>query len=192
MSYLSSNRRQVDTLDDLAGLAGSYPKTAGAIALFMFSLTGCRRLAGFWGKLMLFTGALGVDSPGSAGEPLALVPGAGDHRRRQRGHLGGLLSAGRRRDVLPPRDRPARCPWRLGPAWAMAVCAAGVVGIGCFPGAAIEHATRASQSRPHDLRSIALASGRFAGRLDRCRQPFECRRIAGGGSNALTAASTPG
>ncbi len=147
LSYLSSARRQVDTLDDLAGLAANHPKTAGAIALFMFSLTGLPPLAGFWGKFMLFTGALGVDSrPESTGGlaswfvALAII-----------GVVNAAISAAyylRVVGVMFFRPATARLEARGGPgaAWAMVVCAAAVIGIGCFPGAAIEEATRASQS----------------------------------------------
>ena len=147
LSYLSSVRRQVDALDDLAGLAGSHPKTAGAIALFMFSLTGLPPLAGFWGKFMLFTGALGVDArPDADGGlaswfvALAIV-----------GVVNAAISAGyylRVVGVMFFRPATIRLEARGGPgaAWAVAVCAVAVIGIGCFPGAAIDQATRASQS----------------------------------------------
>ena len=62
LTYLSSPQRQVDSVDELAGLGQNYPKMAAALALFMFSLTGLPPLAGFWGKFTLFTGALGVDA----------------------------------------------------------------------------------------------------------------------------------
>jgi NADH-quinone oxidoreductase subunit N len=64
LNYLGETGQPVDHVDQLAGLAWSEePRsraTAWLIAAFMFSLTGIPPLAGFWGKLALFAGALGV------------------------------------------------------------------------------------------------------------------------------------
>lgn len=48
LTYLSGVTRSLDTVDELAGLSGSYPLTAAVLAVFMFSLTGLPPLAGFW------------------------------------------------------------------------------------------------------------------------------------------------
>jgi NADH-quinone oxidoreductase subunit N len=70
--YLGRPRRQIDAVDELAGLSRTRPWTAAAMALFLFSLTGLPPLAGFWGKLAVFGSALGVDAGGgSAGSPQA-------------------------------------------------------------------------------------------------------------------------
>jgi NADH-quinone oxidoreductase subunit N len=58
LAYLGSSRREVNDVDELAGLARSQPFIAGALAVFMFSLAGLPPLAGFWGKLNLFTSAI--------------------------------------------------------------------------------------------------------------------------------------
>ena len=60
LTYLSSRTKQVDTLEDIAGIGRAYPGTALAIAVFMFSLTGLPPLAGFWGKLGLFRGSIDI------------------------------------------------------------------------------------------------------------------------------------
>ncbi|MBL9091577.1 MAG: NADH-quinone oxidoreductase subunit N [Planctomycetaceae bacterium] len=57
-AFLGSRDKQVDTLDDISGVAKKFPATALAIAVFMFSLTGLPPLAGFWGKFELFSGAV--------------------------------------------------------------------------------------------------------------------------------------
>lgn len=65
--YLSGRQRQVDLVDDLAGLGQTHPFAGLALAIFMFSLAGIPPLAGFWGKLELFLGALSIEAlPGEA------------------------------------------------------------------------------------------------------------------------------
>ena len=53
--------RDVETLDDLAGLYAYAPLTALAMATLAFSLTGIPPTAGFIGKLYIFAGALSFD-----------------------------------------------------------------------------------------------------------------------------------
>jgi len=60
LAYLGSPKRQVDGVDELAGLGRTRPWPAVVLAVCMFSLAGIPPLAGFWGKLTLFAGALGV------------------------------------------------------------------------------------------------------------------------------------
>jgi NADH-quinone oxidoreductase subunit N len=60
LSYLSTDERPVETVDDLAGLGRSHPGVALLMALFLFSLIGIPLTAGFWGKFLLFNGALMV------------------------------------------------------------------------------------------------------------------------------------
>ena len=79
----------VETIADLAGLSRGRPMMALALAIFMFSLAGIPPLAGFFGKLYVFT-RRGRCRPG-------LV------RRGGRGAVGRgrlLLSADRQADVL--------------------------------------------------------------------------------------------
>ncbi len=60
LAYLGSEESEVGELDELAGLGRRQPAAAGAIAVCMFSLAGIPPLAGFWGKLSLFAGAITV------------------------------------------------------------------------------------------------------------------------------------
>ena len=60
ISYLSTPRRPVESVDDLAGLSVSHPLAALLMVLFLFSLIGMPVTAGFWGKFQLFFGAMGV------------------------------------------------------------------------------------------------------------------------------------
>lgn len=67
LEYLGSPDRQVDGVDELTGLGRTRPLPAIALAVAMFSLAGVPPLAGFWGKFTLFSGALQVGVPTSAG-----------------------------------------------------------------------------------------------------------------------------
>jgi NADH-quinone oxidoreductase subunit N len=58
LAYLGRSDRQLDTVDELAGLGRSRPIAAAAVAVFMFSLAGIPPLVGFWGKLVVFGSAL--------------------------------------------------------------------------------------------------------------------------------------
>lgn len=58
LAYLSTEERECDGIDDLAGLGRERPAVAASLALCMFSLSGLPPLAGFWGKLTLFTGSV--------------------------------------------------------------------------------------------------------------------------------------
>lgn len=60
LAYLGGKAKQIDTVDDLAGVGRSQPAVALCLAIFMFSLAGIPPLAGFWGKLSLFSGAVKV------------------------------------------------------------------------------------------------------------------------------------
>jgi len=64
LAYLGKRSRELDAVEELHGLARTYPLIAAALAVFMFSLTGIPPLAGFWGKFTLFLSALRVE-----GEP---------------------------------------------------------------------------------------------------------------------------
>ena len=58
---LSSPKRPVEVVDDLAGLGRTRPLAALAMALCLFSLAGIPPLAGFWGKFSIFASALSVN-----------------------------------------------------------------------------------------------------------------------------------
>jgi len=58
LAYLGSERKEVNNVDELAGLGKSHPIMAAAIAVFMFSLAGIPPLLGFWGKFAIFGSAI--------------------------------------------------------------------------------------------------------------------------------------
>jgi NADH-quinone oxidoreductase subunit N len=60
LSAMGSGGREASNIDDLAGAGRTQPLSAAAMAVFMFSLAGIPPLAGFWGKLTLFTSAISL------------------------------------------------------------------------------------------------------------------------------------
>lgn len=57
---LSTPERPVENIDDLSGLAWTNPMAALAMGLCLFSLAGVPPMAGFYGKLWIFSSALNV------------------------------------------------------------------------------------------------------------------------------------
>ena len=68
--YLSRPGRQVENIEELTGLSRTHPLVALSAALFLFSLAGLPPLPGFWGKLTVFAGAVGVRGDMTAMMPL--------------------------------------------------------------------------------------------------------------------------
>ncbi len=66
LTYLSSPEKQVEKVDDLAGLGRHRPGASLLMTLFLLSLIGMPLTAGFFGKMFLFFGAMQT--------PLALFP----------------------------------------------------------------------------------------------------------------------
>lgn len=60
LAWLGSEDRDIDGVDELAGLGRTHPVAAACLAICMFSLAGIPPLAGFWGKLQIFGSALGL------------------------------------------------------------------------------------------------------------------------------------
>ncbi|MDB5389177.1 MAG: proton-translocating NADH-quinone oxidoreductase, chain [Planctomycetaceae bacterium] len=58
--FLARPGKEIEHIEDLTGLWKSHPWLAIATTIFLFSLAGLPPLPGFWGKLALFSGALGV------------------------------------------------------------------------------------------------------------------------------------
>lgn len=68
LTYLESDERPLNSLEDLTGLSQSRPLVAGVIAACMFSFSGIPIFAGFWGKFGLFMSAVNLAS--SSSEPV--------------------------------------------------------------------------------------------------------------------------
>jgi NADH-quinone oxidoreductase subunit N len=133
LAYLSASRRDVNDVDELAGLARSQPLIAGAIAIFMFSLAGLPPLAGFWGKLNLFSSAieLATSAPGGVAMWFTILAVAGA--------LNAAIAAAYYLRVIavmyfqPPAAPVMAAGGRAAP-FAAVLCAVLVVGIGAWPG----------------------------------------------------------
>lgn len=147
LAYLSDEGRDARRVAELAGLARGRPWAAGVLAVCLFSLAGLPPLAGFWGKLAVFTGAIRVaweGEPGMWGWFLALG-------------LVGVVNAAigaayYLRVISTMYFAPAGETWEVrgGPeaGLAMGICGALVVGVGLLPGFMLRSADAA------DLRSI--------------------------------------
>ncbi len=66
LAFLGNSERQIDNVEELAGLSAKQPLVAASLAICLFSLAGIPPLAGFWGKFMLFTSALSASSSAPA------------------------------------------------------------------------------------------------------------------------------
>ncbi len=60
IDYLGGPAKTIDHIEQLSGLNRSHPLAAAGIAVCMFSLAGIPPMAGFWGKLTLFSSAVGA------------------------------------------------------------------------------------------------------------------------------------
>jgi NADH-quinone oxidoreductase subunit N len=168
LKYLGGREGQVDGLDELAGLGRARPLPALAMAVSMFSLAGVPPLAGFWGKLTLFTSALGVDSSPAAGDAAPLRPW----------FVGlaiiGVINAAiamayylRVVGVMYFRTGAVGAPSTVkaeggaGAWWAMVACTLMVLGVGVYPGPIIRVTDRAAaairEAQPVEHRATETA-----------------------------------
>lgn len=145
LTYLGTVDRDIRTLDELAGVGRAHPGVGVAIAVFMFSLAGIPPLAGFWGKLTLIAGALGVDG-GQSGPlrswfiALAIVA-----------MLNAAIAAAYYLRVVAvvyfqPATKHAPAQGGTGALVSTAICAVLVTAAGVFPGWFYRRADVAAQS----------------------------------------------
>jgi NADH-quinone oxidoreductase subunit N len=154
LSYLSTPGRPVANIDDLAGLSQSHPGTALVMALFLFSLIGIPLTAGFFGKLILFFGALTL-SPAD-GHPwlfraLALIAavnaaiGAWYYLR--------ILAAMYLRTPVKPIENKRSVPAQAG----LALCAAASLAFGLYPNGLLQFTRGAVQAPAAAVQNRPLA-----------------------------------
>ena len=140
LAYLSNDAGEVGELSELAGLSRVRPWIAAALAICMFSLAGIPPLAGFWGKLALFTGAIHVAMVGGTGGQsgwflvLAIA-----------GVVNSAIAAAYYLRVVSTmyfRAPTVRCPAEGGRSLGVvvAICIMGVLGLGIMPGEALKKA----------------------------------------------------
>jgi len=124
-----------DDLDAYRGLARRSPLLALAMLLFLLSLGGIPFVAGFWAKLYVFWAAAqqGLYLLVFLGAVLTVVA------------LYYYLIVARKMYIdAPEKDEPVPVPTLLGAA--IAICIAGVVGIGVYPGPWVDLVTRVASS----------------------------------------------
>jgi NADH-quinone oxidoreductase subunit N len=149
LTWLSRGGRRAERLDDLAGVGRTDPLAGLALAVFLFSLAGVPPLAGFWGKLTVFGGALAVDA---AGETIGHIQGW-FIALAVVGVLNAAVAAAYYLRVvaavyfrLPAKAEPAAPGGGRGAWAAMVLAALAVIAIGAYPGPLVEHANRAGQA----------------------------------------------
>jgi NADH-quinone oxidoreductase subunit N len=165
LTYLGGQGKQIDTVDELAGLARTNPLTAVFLAVFLFSLMGIPPLAGFTGKLLVFASALNFSEAGPA-----------DHQVRQwflalavLGVVNATIAAGYYLRVVvamyfrPQTSAPASAGG-TGAAVAAGVCALLVVLVGLVPTPLATGATEASVAL-HAAPPAVAAAGEDASRV---------------------------
>jgi NADH-quinone oxidoreductase subunit N len=142
LAYLSSGRHEVSDISEVAGLARAHPWIAGAIAVCMFSLAGIPPLAGFWGKLTLFSGAVRLaisDAGGMSTWFLLLAVVAALNAATAAAYYLRVVGA------MYFRPATTSLPAEGGPGALVAVtaCIVLVVAVGVTPGVVLQDAERA-------------------------------------------------
>jgi NADH-quinone oxidoreductase subunit N len=159
LTYLGGEGKQIDGVDELAGLGRTHPLTALAIAIFMFSLAGLPPLAGFWGKLSLFYTALNVGREPDGASPLRAwflflaVAGALNAAIAAAYYLRIVSAMYFRPSLATPRGKGG-----MGAAIAAGGCAMLVVLVGAFPGPLTARSGEASQAARVSTAAPALGS----------------------------------
>jgi NADH-quinone oxidoreductase subunit N len=161
--YLEGDGGDVSSLDHLAGIGRTRPIAGLALAVALFSLAGMPPLAGFWGKLALFAGALSVEADETPASDLKLwfvglaVIGVVNAAIAAGYYLRMIAAIYFRPAGAPPPASGGRGAWT-----AMVACAVLLIGFGSFPGRLARDANLASQSLG---RSAANAEAASAGEL---------------------------
>lgn len=168
LTYLGSEEREVNDVDELAGLARVQPLAAAAIGVFMFSLAGIPPLAGFWGKLTLLSGAVKLATANldlSYCFGVLAVVGAMNAAVAAAYYL-RIVAAMYFSDA--DSSLPVRGGWSAGAA--TAACALLVVMVGVMPATVVQTASQAEQSvqlggtEAASLSTLKLSDDRLAER----------------------------
>jgi NADH-quinone oxidoreductase subunit N len=145
LAYLAGQDRELDSVNELAGLSKSQPLVALAMATCLFSLTGVPPFAGFWGKLSLLAGALWFDpntvDPATRHWFLALVIVGAINAAISAGYYLRLVGA----MYFRPADKTIEPTGGRGPLWAATAAALLVVVMGIMPGILVRQSDRAAE-----------------------------------------------
>ena len=156
LTYLGDEQRDVNDVNELAGLARNQPLAAAVIAVAMFSFSGIPIFAGFWGKFSLFSSSI----------DLALTTSSVPMRNwflvlTIVGALNAAIAAGYYLRVVGAMffqakqgDLPAQ--GGAGPLATMMTCALLTIGVGLAPRAAMQSAAIAGQD--NQVRSTGRVS----------------------------------
>ncbi len=166
LAYLARGSREVESLDDIAGIGRTRPGVAALLAAFMFSLAGIPPLAGFWGKLALFTGPLDVyfaSLSGAAGTESASAEQSLGLWYLTLAIVGvvnaAIAAAYYLRIVATMYFRPAiddpEPQGGLGALVAATLCGVAVLAGGAFPGVGLKYAKSASRTTLLQVRPAA-------------------------------------
>ena len=130
LSYLTTPTREVEMVDDLAGLGRTHPGLALMMTVVLFSMIGMPLTAGFAGKFQLFFSAIAVERlPGQ--QPLFVILGV---VAAINGAIGAyyylrIVAAMFLRDALKPLQPKFQVPALA----AAAICAVLTIGFGVYP-----------------------------------------------------------
>ncbi len=144
LEYLGRPEQSLDGVDELAGLASTQPAAAGVMAVCMFSLAGVPPLAGFWGKLLVFAGALSVDGANMRVWFIAAAIVGGLNAAVAAAYYLRIVAVMYFRSPLATaRAEGGSAPW-----WAAVACAVLLVGVGGYPGPLMSKARKAVAVEP--------------------------------------------
>jgi NADH-quinone oxidoreductase subunit N len=143
LAYLGGTQHEVSGVNDLSGLAKAHPLTAAVLAICLISLAGIPPLAGFWGKLTLFSGAIQAAAGLDAGVWFGVMAAAGA--------INAAIGVAYYLRVIavmyfgvPKREFGCEGGW--GAQLAMFAAAILVIAVGIFPGSVIQSTNRAEKS----------------------------------------------
>jgi NADH-quinone oxidoreductase subunit N len=145
LEHLGRPDRSVDGVDELAGLGATRPAAAALLAVCMFSLAGIPPLAGFWGKLLVFGGALSVNPAAGAAEGLrwcfvgVAILGVLNAAVAAAYYLRIVAVMYFRTPLATPRAQGGAGAW-----WAAVCCALVLLAVGVYPGMLMHQTERVS------------------------------------------------
>ncbi|MEN6558222.1 MAG: NADH-quinone oxidoreductase subunit N [Thermoguttaceae bacterium] len=129
LEHLGRSDRRLDGIEELAGLGRTRPAVAAVLAVCLLGLTGVPPLAGFWGKLLLFGGALNVGGSARLWFIALAVVGALNAAVGAAYYLRVVAVMYFRTPLATPRAEGGR-----GALWIAVGCALLTIAIGVWPG----------------------------------------------------------